>query len=100
MSGYTVFAGVRKAADGEAALAECEQSHGKAACSTLVPVILDVTKAETIESTHAMVAAWVEKHKQPLVAVVNNAGISGDGPFEMLSLDYIRRGLFLRISSQ
>lgn len=94
MTGYTVFAGVRKAADGKAALAECEQSHGKAACSTLVPVILDVTKAETIESTHATVAAWVEKHKQPLVAVVNNAGITFGGPAEELPLSAYRDGQF------
>ena len=97
-AGFTVFAGVRKAADGDVAVAECVKSHGAERCGGLVPVILDVTEPSTIETAHAAVSGWVAQHGQPLIAVVNNAGISGDGPIEMLSMDYIRKGTRLPVN--
>eukprot|EP01043_Picozoa_sp_COSAG02_P075772 COSAG02_NODE_15779_length_1141_cov_2.188100_1_plen_218_part_10 len=70
--GFTVFAGVRKVADGEPLKA--------AGCR---PILLDVTSEASI------IAAAGEVRKQlgdsqPLVAVVNNAGVSGSGlPLEL-----------------
>ena len=87
-----MFAGVRKEADGASALAECVRQHNAQVCENLVPVILDVTKAETIESTHATVQAWTSKTGLPLVAVVNNAGISKNAPCELLKLQDYRDG--------
>ena len=100
VAGFTVFAGVRKAGDGDVAVAECVKSHGAERCGALVPVILDVTDAPTIEAAHGVVSGWVAQHGLPLIAVVNNAGISGDGPIEMLSMAYIRRGMLAFLDSK
>ena len=69
--GFTVFAGVRKLADGEPLKA--------AGCT---PIILDVCSEASIA------AAALEVRKAlgdtPLVAVINNAGVSGSGlPLEL-----------------
>ena len=93
MVGFTVFAGVRKESDGKAVTEECLKSHSQSICDLVIPVILDVTKEETIQSTHAVVQAWVEKTGLPLVALVNNAGITHAGAVETVSLDVYRNGL-------
>ena len=90
--GFTVFAGVRKAADGEAAVQECAKQHGAEASKNFVPIILDVTKHETIDSALETVSQWVEQHKQPFVGLVNNAGISFVGPVEFTPLSSFRDG--------
>ena len=90
--GFTVFAGVRKAADGEAAVQECVKQHGAEASKNFVPIILDVTKHETIDSALATVSQWVEQHKQPFVGLVNNAGISKGGTVELAPLSSFRDG--------
>ena len=92
-AGFTVFAGVRKAADGDAAVAECVKSHGAERCGGLVPVILDVTEPSTIEATHAAVSGWVAQHGLPLIAVVNNAGITIGGPAECTEMHVTRNRL-------
>src|SRR5277367_4344049 len=68
--GYRVFAGVRKASDGEALI--------KNASPRLNPVIIDVTDARTITEA----AAHVEQALAdvPLIGLVNNAGIGIVGP--------------------
>jgi len=71
--GFRVFAGVRKASDGEA-LKACSSGG-------IEPVLLDVTRPESING--ALVAAGDE----PLVGLVNNAGIATAGPLELLSVD-------------
>ena len=88
-----MFAGVRKEADGTAAVEECVKTHGKDACKTLVPVILDVTKEESINAVLASVSSWAEKSALPLIAVVNNAGITHGGPHESVPLSVYRNGL-------
>ena len=70
--GFTVFAGVRKVADGEPLKA--------AGCR---PIILDVTSEASIIAAAAEVKKQLGDN-QPLVAVVNNAGVSGSGlPLEL-----------------
>ena len=88
-----MFAGVRKEADGVAAVEECVKTHGKEACSTLVPVLLDVTQESSIEAAFARVSSWVEQSGLPLIAVVNNAGITHAGPHEAVPLSKYRNGL-------
>lgn len=75
--GMTVYAGVRKASDGEA-LAE-------SAVGDLRPVRLDVTSSSDIE-------AAVERLRADggLGALVNNAGLYMGGPLEMMSEEEIR----------
>lgn len=78
--GFRVFAGVRKAADGEALAA--------GARSGLTPIQLDVTKAEEIAAARAAVEA--EVGAAGLAGLVNNAGIGAGGPLEFVPLDGLR----------
>jgi NAD(P)-dependent dehydrogenase (short-subunit alcohol dehydrogenase family) len=75
--GYRTLAGVRKLADGEALKA---LSSG-----TIEPVLLDVTRPESIEAALAAVA------DQALSGLVNNAGIAMVGPLELLPVDAWRK---------
>jgi NAD(P)-dependent dehydrogenase (short-subunit alcohol dehydrogenase family) len=79
--GYRVFAGVRKASDGEA-LTNAASSH-------LSPVLLDVTDARSVSDA----AAQVERALGglPLIGLVNNAGIVIGGPIEFLAPSELRR---------
>lgn len=88
--GYRVFAGVRKFEDGERLVAE--------AGSGLTPVILDVTRADTIEATRKTVEEAVGE--QGLDGLFNNAGVSVAGPIEFLSLDDLRWQLDVNVIGQ
>jgi NAD(P)-dependent dehydrogenase (short-subunit alcohol dehydrogenase family) len=79
--GYRVFAGVRKASDGEALT--------KVGSSRLSPVILDVTDARTVSDA----AMQVERSlaELPLIGLVNNAGIGIGAPIEFLAPSELRR---------
>jgi NAD(P)-dependent dehydrogenase (short-subunit alcohol dehydrogenase family) len=68
--GYWVFAGVRRASDGDALRADRS--------GLIEPVLLDVTSAETIAKALAAVG------DQPLAGLINNAGIATLGPLELL----------------
>ncbi|HEX4753836.1 MAG TPA: SDR family oxidoreductase [Solirubrobacterales bacterium] len=75
-AGWTVYATVRRAADGEELVAE-------AAGAEVVPLQLDVTSDEQI-------AALDQALPERLDAIVNNAGIVVSGPLETLSADDLR----------
>jgi len=81
--GYRVFAGVRRAADGEALK--------QAASRRLIPLIIDVTDPRTI--TDAVAQVERELGEAALVGLVNNAGIGVGGPVEFLTVAELRRGL-------
>jgi NAD(P)-dependent dehydrogenase (short-subunit alcohol dehydrogenase family) len=87
--GWTVFAGVRRPEDGESVKAEASER--------LEPVIVDVTDPETI-------AAATERIRDAtggrLDALVNNAGITVQGPVEALPLDDYRRQLEVNVIGQ
>ncbi len=76
--GYRVVAGVRSKPAGEALAASAD---------AIVPVSLDVTNADTFASVIDALG------DEPLVGLVNNAGIAVTGPLEMLPID-AWRGLF------
>lgn len=84
--GFDVFAGVRKASDGEALKHE--------AAGKLTPVLLDVTDISSI-------AACVEKVSgqtgYKLYGLINNAGISFSGPLECLSVSEIKKMLDVNV---
>jgi NAD(P)-dependent dehydrogenase (short-subunit alcohol dehydrogenase family) len=89
-SGFTVFAGVRKAADGEAVQSE---AHGE-----LEPLLIDVTDADQI-------GAAAEKIRERtrgagLTALVNNAGSAHSGPLEFVDLDDLRLQLDVNLVGQ
>jgi NAD(P)-dependent dehydrogenase (short-subunit alcohol dehydrogenase family) len=75
---FHVLAGVRRDSDGEALRA-----------AGVEPVILDITNPDHV----AALAARVDRdpQKRPLLALVNNAGIPGAGPIEVMPLDQWRR---------
>jgi NAD(P)-dependent dehydrogenase (short-subunit alcohol dehydrogenase family) len=69
--GFMVFAGVRKAND--------RDTLQKKASETLQPIILDVTKPDTI---HAAIELIAHESDSPLFGLVNNAGIGISGVLE------------------
>jgi len=79
--GYRVFAGVRKASDGEALT--------KVASSRLIPVTLDVTDASAVSDAARQVEQALGE--LPLIGLVNNAGIGTGGPVEFLAPSELRR---------
>jgi NAD(P)-dependent dehydrogenase (short-subunit alcohol dehydrogenase family) len=83
-SGWTVLAGVRKAADGEALKADGGER--------VVPIMLDVTDAAQIASA----AAEVDERGR-LDALVNNAGIGFGGPLELVRIDDLRNQLEVNV---
>ena len=85
--GFEVLAGVRREADGEALA-------GDAATGTTVPVVVDVTD-------RAQVAALGERMTgKPLAGLVNNAGITINGPLEFIGLDELRHQLEVNLVGQ
>lgn len=87
--GFDVFAGVRRAKDGEALLA--------AASPRLEPLELDVTDADQIAAAAARVR---EAAGGRLAGLVNNAGIVVPAPVEGVELDELRRQLEVNVVSQ
>lgn len=69
--GFTVYAGVRKEKD-----AASIRSEGN---DKLVPIILDVVNTEHIQAA----VKTIEAAGVPLVALVNNAGVAANLPFEI-----------------
>lgn len=82
-AGFRVFAGVRKPKDGEALVAE---STGNVA-----PVRLEVTDAASIADARATIEKALAD--EPLVGVVNNAGIVAVAPLELHAIDDLRKQL-------
>lgn len=90
--GFRVFAGVRRAEDGE-------RLRSQASCSPgLVPVLLDVTDASAIEAVAKRLD--VELGDAGLAGLVNNAGIVVSGPLEILPLAEFRRQLEVNVVGQ
>jgi NAD(P)-dependent dehydrogenase (short-subunit alcohol dehydrogenase family) len=77
-SGWTVFAGVRDEAAGERLVAEGGER--------ILPLSLDITD----EAQIAQAAERVAEHGMGLDALINNAGISVNGPLELVHLDALR----------
>jgi len=78
-AGYTVYAGVRSEKDAKKMREEASQL-------SVEPVILEVTNEEHILTLKKKIIA----SGLPLVAVVNNAGISGRFPCEHVNLTYAK----------
>jgi len=88
--GFLVFAGVRKVQDGEAL-----QRQGG---NRLVPLILDVTDAASIQQSRTIVSERVGNHG--LFGLVNNAGIAVVGPLEAVPIPDLRRQLEINLIGQ
>lgn len=88
--GFQVFAGVRRNEHGEALKSRAE--------GDLQPVILDVTKTETIEAARKMIEE--KTGDRGMVGIVNNAGIVVAGPMEYVPLDEVRKQLEVNVVGQ
>ncbi len=80
-SGFTVFAGVRKASDADALRREGGEH--------VVPLLVDVTDRDMIASAAEEVERRVGEHG--LDGLVNNAGVGLAVPMESVPLDEVRR---------
>ena len=78
--GYKVFAGVRKDKDKENLIANSNNG--------LNPVLLDVCDQDSIEKTFAIIN---EKSKGETFHLINNAGLSINGPLELLEYSDIKK---------
>ncbi len=88
--GFKVFAGVRREEDGQKVKAE--------STGDLQPVILDVTDAETIAAAATMITESVGE--AGLWGLMNNAGVSMNGPMEIMPIAKLRRQLEVNVIGQ
>jgi len=84
--GFTVFATVRKAADGEALKASVPEAPAR---RNIVPVILDVTSADSITAAVETVAAEASRAGLALQSVINNAAYSQNCILELATDDLV-----------
>lgn len=88
--GFSVFAGVRRDADGAALRS--------AASDRLTPLSIDVTDAGSIAAARAQVEAAAGG--RGVHGLVNNAGVGVGGPLEFVPLDDLRRQLEVNVIGQ
>lgn len=79
-SGIIVYAGVRKELD--------KQKLHEEGLSNLHPIIIDVCKQESIEDALNLISV---EAKGKVFSLVNNAGLSLNGPLELLPLNDIKK---------
>ena len=89
-AGHTVFAGVRKEADG--------QSLSQEIGERVVPLILDVTDAGAIDRAATFIRARVGG--DGLQGLVNNAGVAMGGPLEYLPIESWRTQIEVNVIGQ
>ncbi|HEY9241939.1 MAG TPA: SDR family oxidoreductase [Streptosporangiaceae bacterium] len=94
-SGWHVFAGVRKPADGTALQRAAQQ---QAATGEVTPLPLDVTSPGQIADAAGTVTAHTAG--AGLDALVNNAGIGLFGPLEIIGIDDFRQQLEVNVTGQ
>jgi len=88
--GFTVFAGVRKATDGDALK--------QRASGALTPIVMDIADATSIMSAAQTIANSVAE--AGLAGLVNNAGIAVAGPLEFLPVAKIREQFEVNVIGQ
>ncbi len=89
-NGWRVFAGVRKEADAERLKGEASER--------LTPITLDVTSQQQIDAAAKMIADATGAGG--LQGLVNNAGISVNGPLEFLTPEDVRKQLEVNVVGQ
>jgi NAD(P)-dependent dehydrogenase (short-subunit alcohol dehydrogenase family) len=91
-NGFTVFAGVRKPADGD--------SLRKEAGERLFPLQIDVTDHDGVAAAARVAVSTLRERGLKLFALVNNAGIGVSAPLEFQPLDDIRRSFEVNVLGQ
>jgi NAD(P)-dependent dehydrogenase (short-subunit alcohol dehydrogenase family) len=96
--GWTVLAGVRSAAAGEALV------NDASVASRMLPIELDVTDHELIARSAARVQELADTGGASvpggLDALVNNAGVGVGGPLELISAEDLRRQFDVNVHGQ
>src|SRR5512133_34446 len=88
--GFAVFAAVRKERDA--------QALKESGSPGVVPILLDVTKGETISEALRTIRDAVGA--SGLAGLVNNAGIAVTGPMELVPLEELRRQFEINVFGQ
>ena len=88
--GYHVFAGVRREIDAESL---CQRASKR-----LQPVMVDIADREQVGAAAETVRQALGQ--EPLVGLINNAGISVGGPLEFTPIDRLRHQLEINVISQ
>ncbi|KAJ2808693.1 hypothetical protein H4S07_003363, partial [Coemansia furcata] len=65
----------------------CDKQITSAGC--IIPVVLDVTCCDSVDRAYARVSEELEQRNIPLVAVVNNAGVTAFGPMDISAPSFI-----------
>jgi NAD(P)-dependent dehydrogenase (short-subunit alcohol dehydrogenase family) len=91
--GWTVFAGVRREGDAEVLKSETPES-----ATQILPTIIDVLNEASIRAAAEQVARVTAS--SGLAALVNNAGVSVNGPVELVPIDEWRRQLEVNFFGQ
>jgi NAD(P)-dependent dehydrogenase (short-subunit alcohol dehydrogenase family) len=86
-SGWRVFAGVRKAADGKSLMAEAE--------GEIIPLMLDVARQDSVSSGIERLASETGGE---LHGLVNNAGVYLPGPLELVSPAEIEQSIAVNLT--
>jgi NAD(P)-dependent dehydrogenase (short-subunit alcohol dehydrogenase family) len=81
--GFRVFAGVRKASDGEALRQKGSER--------LTPLIMDVTDPASLRAAAGSI------DRKEISGLVNNAGIAVSGPIELIPIDRLREQLEVNV---
>jgi NAD(P)-dependent dehydrogenase (short-subunit alcohol dehydrogenase family) len=89
-SGFKVFAGIRRFEDGEQLIMK--------STGNLVPVVIDITSHESIDSAADNIANMIGD--TGLQGLVNNAGIAVTGPLEFMPLERIREQFEINLFGQ
>lgn len=95
--GWTVLAGVRASAAGEALVSDA------AAGSRMLPIELDVTEAEQVAAAARRVqelGAGAASVPGGLDALINNAGVGVGGPLELIAAEDLRRQFEVNVYGQ
>jgi len=87
---HHVYAGIRKPDDGTALQRDAR--------GVITPLMLDITDAEQISAAVDTVSAHVED--AGLTGLVNNAGIGGLGPLELMPLEAFRHQMEVNVTGQ
>lgn len=65
---------------------------------TVIPLLLDVTKEDSIQQAYQQIAGMIEKQQvPPLFCLVNNAGVSIHGPVEIAHLKHVQQGFDVNV---
>ncbi|MCP4682966.1 MAG: SDR family NAD(P)-dependent oxidoreductase [Desulfobacterales bacterium] len=86
--GWTVFAGVRKEEDG--------RKLGDASSGNIIPVVMDIVDYESVKQ--AAVIIGDELNGAGLDALVNNAGISVQGPLEFVPIEMFEKQMQVNVN--